>query len=114
VLALLDWQWQLYPGNHRTRRNLAIHIVTVPLFEAATLAVVAAPFVSWWTAAGGSVAMIATVVLQGRGHKGEPQAPVPFRGPFDFVARFFAEQFVTFPRFVVTGGWKRAWGEAER
>ena len=31
---LVRWQWQLYPPGHRDRRNLAIHIATVPLFQA--------------------------------------------------------------------------------
>jgi hypothetical protein len=35
--------------------------------------------------------------------------PVPFRGPLDVLVRIFAEQFVTFPRFVLTGGLARAW-----
>jgi len=109
---LIDWQWRLYPDGHRTRRNLGLHLVTVPLFQAGAIAVAAAPFVSPWAAAAGAAAMIAALVAQGRGHAGEPTPPVPFRGAGDFVARFFTEQFVTFPRFVLSGGLARAWRDA--
>jgi len=109
---LTQWQWRLYPDGHRTRRNLALHVATVPLFQLGAIAVVAAPFVAPWAAAAGAAGMVAALVAQGRGHKGEPTAPVPFRGPRDFVARFFTEQFVTFPRFVLSGGLARAWRDA--
>jgi hypothetical protein len=46
---------------------------------------------------------------QGRGHRGEANPPAPFLGPGDVAARFFAEQLINFPRFVVRGGWLRAW-----
>jgi len=52
--------------------------------------------------------------VQGRGHRGESAAPVPFTGPGDFVSRFLVEQLVSFPRFVLTGGWLRAWRRADR
>jgi hypothetical protein len=32
---------------------------------------------------------------------------VPFDGAADFVSRFVVEQWVTFPRFVLSGGWRR-------
>ena len=53
------------------------------------------------------VGMVAAVVIQGRGHRREHETPTPFAGPIDFVSRFFAEQWVTFPRFVLSGGWSR-------
>lgn len=109
---LTRWQWRLYPEGHRTRRNLALHVATVPLFQLGTFALVASPFVSSWAAPVGAAAMLAALAAQGRGHKSEPTAPVPFRGPRDFVARFFTEQFVTFPRFVLSGGLARAWRDA--
>jgi hypothetical protein len=31
--------------------------------------------------------------------------PEPFAGTANFLARLFAEQSVTFPRFVLSGGW---------
>jgi hypothetical protein len=47
------------------------------------------------------------VLLQGRGHRRERETRAPFAGAGDFVSRFFVEQWVTFPRFVLSGGWLR-------
>lgn len=32
VAGLLRWQWDGYPRYHRSRANLLVHIVAVPLF----------------------------------------------------------------------------------
>ena len=109
---LLSWQWNHYPEAHRDRRNLAIHLATAPLFVAGVVGLVASPFVAWWLALAGAAAMFLTVALQGRGHKLEPNAPLPFEGPFDVAQRLFVEQMVTFPRYVLSGGWARAWRAA--
>lgn len=37
---------------------------------------------------------------------------MPFRSPFDVLARLVVEPWVTFPRFVLSGGFVRAWREA--
>ena len=36
--SLLAWQWSDYVAKHRDRGNLLIHIVAVPLFQLAMLA----------------------------------------------------------------------------
>jgi hypothetical protein len=110
---ILSWQWSLYADGHRDRRNLALHAATVPVFMAGTLLVVAAPLVAVWTALAGAAAMAGAMAAQGRGHRGEAVAPVPFAGPADLLARIFLEQWVTFPRFVLSGGFARAWRSAE-
>ncbi len=108
--GLLAWQRALYPGNHTTRRNLVLHVLTVPLFLAGTVDLVGAVArLSPLQALFGVGAMALAVVAQGRGHRAEPVVPVPFRGPADAVARLFVEQWVTFPRFVLSGGFARAW-----
>jgi hypothetical protein len=56
----------------------------------------------------GLVAMVVSVALQERGHGVEANPPEPFTSPAQAVARIFLEQWVTFPRFVLTGGWMRA------
>jgi hypothetical protein len=111
--GLLRWQWSLYPDGHHDRRNLMIHAVTNPLFLAGTCALVASPLTGVAFAVTGPLAMIAAMAAQGRGHKLEQKPPVPFRGPGDLIARFFAEQWVTFPRFVLTGGFAAAWRAAK-
>jgi hypothetical protein len=112
--ALLAWQWSIYPEGHRDRRNLAVHILTVPIFMTGTCTLVLAPFVAgWpagaWLAAGGVLGMAAAMALQGRTHRLEATPPAPFRGPLDVLSRIFAEQWITFPRFVLSGGFVRAW-----
>jgi phage terminase small subunit len=105
---LLAWQWSDYVAKHRDRGNLLIHIVAVPLFQLASLLLlyaVVAP--SLGAALAALVAMAAALVLQGRGHRREAETPAPFDGPADFVSRFVAEQWITFPRFVLSGAWGR-------
>src|SRR5690349_7529311 len=94
--GLLAWQLALYPEGHADRRNLWIHAITAPLFCLGTLAVVAAPLVDARLGFG-ALLMLVTLAAQGRGHKSERARPKPFRSFFDFVARFFVEQWVTFP-----------------
>jgi len=36
VQQLLRWQWSDYAAKHRSRANLLIHIVAVPLFQVGT------------------------------------------------------------------------------
>ena len=49
------------------------------------------------------------LALQRHGHSLEAQASEPFSDRKDAVQRLVVEQFVTFPRFVLSGGWWRAW-----
>ena len=109
--GLLKWQWSLYPDAHRDRRNLALHAATVPIFLAGTCALVLSPLAGAMAAVAGAGAMLASMLAQGRGHKLEKSAPAPFLGPTDVLKRFFAEQWITFPRFVLSGGFAKAWRE---
>jgi hypothetical protein len=111
--SLLAWQWASYTSAHRDRRNLAIHIVTNPIFVGGGLALLASALLLHpWLALAGLVAMPLAMAMQGWGHRMEDEPPAPFRGPLDVVARIFAEQWITFPRFVLTGGFVRAWRAA--
>jgi len=56
----------------------------------------------------GIIATVASIALQGRGHKAEVNSPEPFTGVGNALSRIFLEQWVTFPRFVLSGGWFRA------
>jgi Protein of unknown function (DUF962) len=120
--GLLAWQLRNYPAAHHDRINLVLHAVTVPLFWAGTVALVAAlplglaelPLAAGvGLAVAGVLAMAAAVAVQGRGHARETGRPAPFRGPLDVVVRILCEQWITFPRFVATGGFSRAWARAE-
>src|SRR5262249_15416944 len=112
---LLAWQWSDYVAKHRDRGNLLIHIVAVPLFQIATLVLIGALVGRSATAALGAVAaMVVALVLQGRGHRREPEAPEPFGSAADFLSRFVVEQWITFPRFVLSGAWSRNLRAARR
>jgi hypothetical protein len=109
VSQLLRWQWEGYARYHQSRANLLLHVLTVPLFLAGNISLVAALIHGFWPLAFFSiVAMIASVALQGRGHSKEVVPPEPFTGPFNAVSRIFLEQWVTFPRFVLSGRWSTA------
>jgi hypothetical protein len=107
--GLLAWQWSLYPGGHTTRVNLLIHILTVPIFEIGTLVALSSIATGLKFTATGLLMMVGAMALQGRGHATEPQPPFPFLGPRDVLARIMAEQWIAFPRFVIGGGFARAW-----
>ncbi len=105
---LLEWQWSDYSVKHQNRTNLLLHIFAVPLFEIAVIALIVGLATGSGRAVGlAVVGMVAAVAIEGRGHRREHEAPTPFAGPIDFVSRFVAEQWITFPRFVLSGGWSR-------
>lgn len=109
IIQLLRWQWEGYPKYHQSRPNLLIHIVAVPLFLVGTVVLVAAVAeLSLFHLAIAAGCIVVAVALQGRGHRLEPVPPAPFSGPLNFVSRLFFEQWVTFPRFVLSGGWLAA------
>jgi hypothetical protein len=88
---------------------LLIHIVAVPLYLFGTIALVAAiAQLSLFLLGVAIGCIVVAVALQGRGHRLEPVPPEPFSGPLNFVSRLFLEQCVTFPRFVLSGGWLAA------
>jgi hypothetical protein len=109
VTELLRWQWAGYPRVHRSHTNLLIHIVVVPLFLLGNVGLVVALLSRSWPLGAVSLAiMVISVALQGRGHIQEQVPPEPFTGPANAISRIFLEQWVTFPRFVLSGGWLRA------
>jgi hypothetical protein len=106
---LIRWQWDGYVRYHDARANLIIHIFAVPLFLVGNLTLVMALLraSALWSAIGLAF-MILAIDLQGRGHKVERIPPELFTGMGNAAARIFLEQWVTFPRFVLSGGWIRA------
>jgi hypothetical protein len=103
---LLEWQWSDYSDKHRNRTSLIIHIIAVPVFWIGAIDVVSALlFAGLLHAVGGIILMGLSLFAQGKGHEMELSQPAPFKDRWQFVQRLFAEQFVTFPRFVLSGGW---------
>jgi Protein of unknown function (DUF962) len=112
-MSFLVDQFEDYPRVHGNRTNLLIHVVAVPVFDLAILgAVISMAARSWFGGVAGVAVAAAAFAAEGRGHGMEPEAPIPFSGPGNALARIFAEQFVTFPRFVLSGGWARAYRSA--
>ena len=107
--GLLAWQWSLYAVGHTRRANLLIHVFAVPVFQLGTLALLASPLLGVTFAMVGPVLMVGAMAAQGRGHAGESERPVRFEGPLDVIARIMLEQWITFPRFVLSGGLAQAW-----
>lgn len=106
---LLRWQWRGYARNHQHPRNLLLHIVAVPMFMAGTvLGAYGLLRLNLPAIALGLVCMGMSMALQGRGHRLEAHAPEPFAGPADIAGRILAEQWITFPRYVLSGQWWRA------
>jgi hypothetical protein len=109
--TLLETQWAGYGERHQDRLNLILHIVAVPLFWWGTLDLVGSILFSGLFAAfDGLVLMALSVFLQGLGHDREAVAPEPWAGPGVFALRLAAEQFVNFPRYVISGEWWRIVG----
>jgi hypothetical protein len=112
--GLLAWQWNGYSRNHRDRVNLLIHFIAVPAFIAGTLAALTQALRGqWFGALLAIVVAIFAFAVQGVGHKRERVVPEPFFGPADFASRVFAEQFITFPRFVLMGQWAKNFAEQD-
>src|SRR3989304_790898 len=112
---LLEWQWSDYSAKHRNRANLLVHIVAVPLFQIGTVILAyAAIRVSAAAGALAAACMVAALLAQGRGHRLERETPPPFDGAAASASRFVAEQWVTFPRFVLSGAWHRNFTSAGR
>ncbi len=51
------------------------------------------------------ILMVLSIVVQGIGHKKEQNPPGKFTGSVNAVVRIFLEQTITFPKFVLSGGW---------
>jgi hypothetical protein len=108
VVGLLQRQWSSYSAAHQNRTNLLIHLFAVPLFMLATVGLVFAVLrLSIILGVLSLIGLVVALALQAKGHALEPVAPEPFAGGLDFVRRLFAEQWITFPRFVISGGWLR-------
>ena len=105
---LTNWQWQGYARNHKNPLNLMLHVFVVPIFWVGTMLIPSALFLGDAAVWIGGIFMAISVALQGLGHRMEEAPPEPFKGFGDFLSRILVEQYVTFPRFVVSGGWSRA------
>ena len=113
MMELLRWQWDNYPGAHTSRANLLLHLGSMPFFWLGTVLLLGAIVLSGSLVLLGFGCLLVPLIAQGFGHKRlEPKASAPFTSPWNFIARFALEQWVTFPRYVLSGGWGRAFRDA--
>jgi uncharacterized membrane protein YGL010W len=113
LARLAKWQWEGYSLYHQSWANLLIHIVLVPLFLAGNILLLAGiARLSWPVSIAGLIVMAVSFAAQGLGHGRESNPSVPFTGFGNALARIFLEQWIAFPRFVITGGWMRAFRSA--
>jgi len=85
---------------------MIIHIVSVPVFVLGTLSL----FVSLieLSPIGMLISILVVVIAfgaQGFGHSKERISPESFATPGQAIVRILSEQFITFPRYVLSGGW---------
>lgn len=114
-LDLVEKQWAGYADRHRHRQNLLIHIIAVPVLWLAAFQVLGG-LLLLLLGVPGALAMLAWAVLlgslslfaQARGHALEGVESEKFADAGDFVRRLLSEQFINFPRFVLSGQWLRA------
>ncbi|UCF46779.1 MAG: DUF962 domain-containing protein [Myxococcales bacterium] len=98
-----------YGHFHKNKTNLIMHLLVVPLFVVGIVYALLAAMQGRWLAAVLALLLpLVSIAVQGAGHKKEPNPPLPFDGPGDFVKRIFSEQFYKFPKFVLSGEWLRA------
>ena len=104
--GVIAWQWRYYAAWHQDRLNLLLHMATVPLFAAGVLAAARQAFFGEWFGASIAAAMaLLAIGVQSLGHLREPAKAPDAGNPYDWIRRVLAEQFITFPRFVLSGGW---------
>ena len=109
IKELLQWQYASYEKFHRSRANLLIHILAVPMVLISNVALVMGLFRERWLSVGINLVLIVIfVALQSLGHGREAHPSQPFTGATNAITRIFLEQWITFPRFVISGGWWRA------
>ena len=110
VIELILRQIDDYPRVHRARANLAIHAFAVPLFWLGLALLgrgLAVP--SGRNLAAAAAAFAASIGLQGLGHGLEREQAQPFSGALNFLVRLTTESLVVVPRYVLRGGFARAW-----
>jgi hypothetical protein len=109
---LVQWQRDVYPEVHSRRSTLLVHVVTVPIFVAATLGfLVSLVTLHFFSALLSLTVMGAAFGAEAVMHKREPKSHA-IDGAVDLLSRVFVEHFVTFWRFVLDGGWAKAYREA--
>lgn len=96
-------QWEGYPPSHTRLANVLLHVVGVPVFLLGNcVLVVSLASLNLRWAGLGLLGMLGGFALQIVGHGIEPRRPPAFASPSDAIARIFVEQWLTFPRYLLS------------
>lgn len=102
-----------YEECHHDQTNLALHMLALPLFIVACLVLVSALLnLDLLTLILGGLGLSAALALLAQGHRFEAGADP--RHPENSLPHLLLEQFLTFPWFVLSGAWRRAWKARQR
>jgi len=102
-----------YEECHHDRTNLALHMLALPMFIVACVVMVSAVLrLDLLALLLGGLGLAAALALLAQGHRFEAgSAP---GHPENSLSHLLVEQFVTFPWFVLSGAWRRAWKACQR
>lgn len=107
---VLNWQWKIYQQGHFSRPNLMIHALTFVWVGGGIVLAGLGVLSGQWVWVGLGLALyFGALIAQGVGHSLEKKRPHPYLSPVDFVVRFTLENLITFPRFLLSGGFAQAW-----
>ena len=111
----VEMQWNSYAERHRNKAHLMIKIVGVPLVWLMVIQAFGALLLMLMPGVSGFGTLLWALVLAGaslfaqyRGALMEAVKPRPFLMTKDYALWTAADQFVNFPRFVLTGDWLRS------
>lgn len=98
--------WSEYSRVHAHRTNLVIHLFSVPLFVGSFISLLLYLANGDWVSGVIVVALcFVALALQALGHRLEHEDPRPFSSFLNFLRRWFTEQFLIFPVFLLSGRW---------
>lgn len=105
IKALIQWQYKGYSKYHKSKLNLWIHIVAVPLFIYSLYSTLYNLInLEILTSFNSAILMAISIISQGFGHKQEELPPEEFTGARNAILRIVLELHYTFPKFILTGG----------
>jgi hypothetical protein len=114
ISQIIDWQWKGYDQFHASKVNLLLHIVFVPVFLWGTIGLLSAVLRFHFFGIIAALILMATAfLLQGLGHQTEAIKSIPFASPSNALKRILIEQWITFPKFVISGGWWKAFNASQ-
>lgn len=102
-----------YAGQHRDRTTLLVHLMFVPLFMLASASMLVFLLSgNWVLALLAAVACTVSLLVQGAVHRRTVRLLPKADSRIAALGQLLREQWIEFPRFVLSGGWLRAYRAA--